>query len=105
MYPTFSTCLESPISHGVGRDAGVPHAPWPGDWLPRELENMWNEEGIGKPEEPEVRRDLVARIRREIATGTYETPEKWEIALDRLLRLRIADCGLRIADVEDGDQE
>jgi hypothetical protein len=32
-----------------------------------------------------IRVDLVERIRREIADGTYDTPEKWEIALDRLL--------------------
>jgi hypothetical protein len=31
-----------------------------------------------------IRHDLVARVRREIAEGTYETPEKWEAALDRL---------------------
>ena len=31
------------------------------------------------------RADLVARVRREIADGTYDTPEKFEIALDRLL--------------------
>jgi hypothetical protein len=31
------------------------------------------------------RADLVARIRREIAEGTYDTEEKFEIALDRLL--------------------
>lgn len=35
---------------------------------------------------PEVRRELVERIRREIAEGAYETPEKWEAALARLLR-------------------
>ncbi len=35
-------------------------------------------------EEP-VRRNLVERVRREIAEGVYETPEKWEQALDRLL--------------------
>jgi len=34
----------------------------------------------------EIRADLVARVRREIAAGTYETEEKWEIALDRLLK-------------------
>lgn len=32
-----------------------------------------------------VRADLVERVRREIANGTYETPEKWDVALDRLL--------------------
>jgi hypothetical protein len=36
--------------------------------------------------DPEVRADLVARVRREIAAGTYETPEKWDLALERLLR-------------------
>jgi len=30
------------------------------------------------------RHDLVARIRRQIADGVYETPEKWQAALDRL---------------------
>jgi len=34
----------------------------------------------------DVRWDLVERIRQEIADGTYETPEKWETALDRLLK-------------------
>jgi hypothetical protein len=32
------------------------------------------------------RAELVERIRREIAAGTYETPEKWQAALDRFLR-------------------
>ena len=31
------------------------------------------------------RADLVARVRREIAEGTYDTPEKFDLALDRLL--------------------
>jgi len=35
--------------------------------------------------DPEIRKELVERVRREIAEGTYETPEKWEAALDRLL--------------------
>jgi len=33
----------------------------------------------------QVREDLVARVRSEIAAGTYETPEKTDAALDRLL--------------------
>ena len=32
-----------------------------------------------------IRTELVARIRQEIAAGTYDTQEKWEAALDRLL--------------------
>ena len=39
----------------------------------------------GHDERP-FRADLVERVRREIDQGTYETPEKMEIALDRLMR-------------------
>ncbi len=38
-----------------------------------------------KQPEPPIRAELVERDRREIAAGTYETPEKWEAALERLL--------------------
>ncbi len=34
---------------------------------------------------PEVRAELVQRVKAEIAAGTYETPEKLEAALERLL--------------------
>ncbi len=36
-------------------------------------------------EMPEVRRDLVDRVRAEIDAGQYETPEKLDAAVDRLL--------------------
>ncbi len=36
-------------------------------------------------EGPPPRLDLIERVRREIAEGVYDTPEKWEKALDRLL--------------------
>jgi len=32
-----------------------------------------------------IRVDLVARVRKEIADGTYDTPEKLEAALERLI--------------------
>ena len=32
-----------------------------------------------------IRKDLVDRVRKEIAEGTYDTQEKWEAALERLL--------------------
>ena len=32
-----------------------------------------------------IRTDLVNRVRAEIAAGTYETPEKMEIALEKML--------------------
>jgi len=34
---------------------------------------------------PEIRADLVARVRQEIEAGTYETPERIDIAVERLL--------------------
>lgn len=34
---------------------------------------------------PEVRQDLVDRVRAELAAGTYETEEKLDTAIDRLL--------------------
>ena len=34
---------------------------------------------------PEPRRQLIYRVRREIAEGSYDTEEKMEIALDRML--------------------
>lgn len=34
---------------------------------------------------------LVEQIRREIAEGAYDTPQKWDIALDRLLDRLEAD--------------
>jgi hypothetical protein len=35
--------------------------------------------------DPTIRHELVQRVRREIADGDYDTPERWEAALDRLL--------------------
>ena len=37
------------------------------------------------PHDPTIRMELVNRVRREIAAGDYDTPERWEAALDRLL--------------------
>jgi hypothetical protein len=39
-----------------------------------------------RPAESGIRSDLVARVRREIAAGTYDTPEKWDAALDAMLK-------------------
>ncbi len=32
-----------------------------------------------------IRKELVERVKRDIAAGVYDTPEKWEAALDKLL--------------------
>ena len=34
---------------------------------------------------PEIRHEKVEEIRRQIASGVYETPEKLELALDRMM--------------------
>jgi hypothetical protein len=58
---------------------------------------VWSESGTDsadtvtfEPADPliarsDVRLDLVQRVREEIADGVYDTPEKLEIALGRLL--------------------
>jgi hypothetical protein len=41
--------------------------------------------------DPTIRFELVARVRREIAAGIYDTPEKLDLALARMLeRLNLA---------------
>jgi hypothetical protein len=62
-------CLAGPVSR---------KSPW------------WTSSAAGRPLDKDtdrpVRQELVERIRREIADGTYDTPDKWEAALDRLFR-------------------
>lgn len=40
---------------------------------------------MNAPESGAIRFDLVNRVRSEIASGTYETPEKLDVALKRML--------------------
>ena len=44
-----------------------------------------SKKGTKKKKETAIRKDLVERVRREIEAGTYDTPDKWHAALDRLL--------------------
>ena len=48
-----------------------------------QVENRMSDGGTKTP----VRSDLIARVRQEILAGTYDTPERFDLALDRL-----ADC-------------
>jgi hypothetical protein len=64
MYRDMPTCPHNPVSHN--RLSWLFNAP-------------------AEPESERFRRDLVARVRREIAEGVYETPEKWQAALERLV--------------------
>jgi len=71
MHTHSRSCLEGPVS--VTRD-------WWRDVAVTENPLTSNER------EPMFRAALVDQIRREIAAGTYDTPEKMDLALDKLLR-------------------
>jgi hypothetical protein len=70
-------CLEGPIRGSF--------AWWRGLVAAREEVGYSNRATRTKPEEVAIRQELVQRVRREIQAGTYDTPEKWQAALDRLL--------------------
>ena len=86
MDPHHSSALAGPVT-------------WTRSWWPRRADEpaprkrasrrrnagSRNAAGDNTAPEPEIRQELVDRVRREIAEGTYETPEKWDEALRRLL--------------------
>jgi len=47
--------------------------------------SWWHAAEAAAEDKTLFRAGLVAQIRREIAAGAYETPEKWEAALNRML--------------------
>jgi Anti-sigma-28 factor, FlgM len=53
------------------------------NWWPRSPQELLGD-AVPALDDPQIRADLVRRIRAEIAAGTYDTPEKWEAALDKL---------------------
>jgi hypothetical protein len=59
---------------------------WERSWWPRPGEAAPADPPPAPPRDPDIiRTELVERARRDIAAGTYDTPEKWELALRRLL--------------------
>ena len=56
----------------------------PDDGTPVQATPRKKQRKSGKDARP-IRTELVERVRKEIAAGTYETEEKWEAALDCLL--------------------
>lgn len=80
-------CLEGPVTRERSWWLGPVDERTPADVLRHCSERSDTmEQPVGETifPDPEIRHELVARIRREIAQGTYETPEKWESALERL---------------------
>lgn len=41
---------------------------------------------LSRMQQPEIRMDKVEKARQAIAQGTYETPDKIEVAIDRILK-------------------
>jgi hypothetical protein len=79
MYRHASTCLKGPVSRS--------RAWWqdsPGEEIDKGGSAVFRE-AVRDRQTQGMRLDLIARVRREIAAGTYDTPEKWEVALDCLL--------------------
>lgn len=74
------SCLSGPITRERG---------WWSDSEVDDLESLTpfrsDNETTAREEAP-IRTALVERVRREIAAGVYDTPEKFEMALDRLQR-------------------
>ena len=56
--------------------------------LSRESQSMLATSSVSDSSSAAPRLDLINRIRSEIAAGTYDTPEKFETALSRLLGAR-----------------
>ncbi len=74
MHQHASTCLRGPVSRSR-------HS-W--NVAPVQVKERKRRTSRKAPAE-DIRHDLVARVRQEIAAGTYDTPEKWQAALERLL--------------------
>jgi hypothetical protein len=80
MYTHRSSCLEGPVSGA--------REWWREIQVPSDLGKEPVPQGEAVPaqdDDPNFRADLVARIRREIAEGTYGTPAQLEAALERML--------------------
>ena len=74
--------LQGPHYSGRGKNTQVSGTSGPADQLDI---SPAAEAAAQAAESGTIRSDLVARVRQEIASGTYETPEKMDAALDRLL--------------------
>jgi hypothetical protein len=80
--------LEGPIlgSSAWWQELGTLTEPAPAPARPRKgRRRKQPTSAAATPGDPPFRAELVARIRREIAAGTYDSPERWDAALDRLL--------------------
>ena len=80
--------VHGPQSIGPPHTSRVAKTPAPSQ--PGQIQDELNISEVGRTVEqvnqlPDIRQDRVNEIRAQIAAGTYETEEKLQIALDRLL--------------------
>ena len=75
--------LQGPVSQA--RQGSSPGAATPATPPTQRATDMDHSGKQPRPRDPQIRHELVERVRREIAEGTYDTPEKMDIALERLL--------------------
>ncbi len=73
-------CMEGPIRGSSAWWRGLQTPPKPSEPPPKKIRKK-----KAAKDRKGIRKDLVDRVRAEIAAGTYDTPEKWDAALDRLL--------------------
>ena len=86
MYTHGSSCLEGPVSRNrIWWTSLTPDLATNLTLADLEALGMDKSREKSPVSEQPIRTELVERIRREIAAGVYETPEKFAIALDRLL--------------------
>jgi len=81
--PTGGVQRLQPTTPKPAESAGAPRTAAPVDQL--DLGNHVNRLASTAAPSGEVRVDRVADLRRQIASGSYETPEKMDIALSRFL--------------------
>ena len=79
------SCLEGPISFKRRRWQQSSNPGLDSTNSPREAGTMSSNEHQNQTKESPIRWELVERVRREIEAGTYETSEKMDLALERLL--------------------
>jgi hypothetical protein len=86
MLPHGPSCLSGPVTRTRRWWSRSPSDDSRTLWPDRGADTMHPPANERPAEDRPIRTELVERIRREIAEGTYDTPDKWEAALDRLLR-------------------
>ncbi len=87
MYTHGPSCLEGPISRKLVKRFGTSSYSQPLEVIACKNDESAREipTADASVADTQIRWDLVHRIRRELAEGRYESHEKWQVALEKLL--------------------